>query len=92
LGTLCGSDPTTPLVITAFDWDSDGSHDVIGSVTTSLKDMQERAEKGSSPLALVNPKKAGKKGYSNSGQLIIKKANVVRVPTFLDFVGGVSQL
>jgi hypothetical protein len=65
---------------------------VIGSVTTSLKDMQERAEKGSSPLALVNPKKAGKKGYSNSGQLIIKKANVVRVPTFLDFVGGGMEL
>eukprot|EP00729_Bicosta_minor_P017653 gene17653-33354_t len=58
-----------------FDWDSDGSHDLIGRCTTTFSELTLRDR---TPTAahwerlLINPKKIpggkkAKKGYSNSG-------------------------
>ncbi len=52
-----------------FDHDASGSHDLIGSCQASLAVLQEAAAAGRA-LPLVNPKKAGKPGYANSGELL----------------------
>ena len=37
--TLCNGDPYRPLLIQVFDWDSSGSHDLIGETRTSIVDL-----------------------------------------------------
>lgn len=63
---LCNCDPQRPLLVEVFDADLSGAHDFIGACTTSLSQLQDVAAAGQ-PLPLVNPKKQGKAGYTNSG-------------------------
>lgn len=49
-------DLDTVFTINCYDWDVDGSHDLIGRVTTTLRDFTF----GAFDVALVNPEKAGK--------------------------------
>lgn len=44
------------FTITCFDWDKDGGHDLIGTVTTTLREFSL----GPVTLALVNPSKVGR--------------------------------
>ena len=37
---------------------------------------------------LINPKKKDKKGYKNSGQIVVKSVKIVQDSTFLDYVRG----
>ena len=51
-GNSCGSQ------VTCYDWDSDGSHDLIGIFTTSLGQLMEaeqRKNKVSEPLRVSAP-------------------------------------
>merc|ERR1719153_118113 len=60
LAELCDNDPAMPLMISVFDFDDDGDHDLIGSVTMSLDNMKTLAE-SCEPVRLFNgEKKAGK--------------------------------
>ena len=43
---LCDNDPQMSLLITAFDYDSNSHHDMIGSVQLTLSEMQTMAETG----------------------------------------------
>ena len=65
---------------------SDGSHDYIGSFTTSLAQLKESSS-GSS-FAVVNEKKKAKKGdkYKGSGKVILTQCNIVERPSFLDYL------
>lgn len=44
------------LTITCYDWDKDGSHDLIGTLTTNLREFSL----GPVSLALINPSKVGR--------------------------------
>ena len=37
---------------------------------------------------LINQKKKDKKGYQNSGQIVVKSVKIVQDSTFLDYVRG----
>jgi C2 domain len=45
-----------PFTITCYDWDKDGSHDFIGSLSTTLRELSL----GPVLLPLINPVKVGK--------------------------------
>ncbi|KAL4445388.1 hypothetical protein ABPG77_011213 [Micractinium sp. CCAP 211/92] len=87
MAQLCNCDEHRPLLIEVFDHDASGSHDLIGSCQASLAVLQEAAAAGRA-LPLVNPKKAGKPGYANSGTLLVRHASVVPRPSFLDYITG----
>ena len=57
---------TQTLQVTCYDWDSDGSHDLIGVFTTSLAEMTT-AGGGKMSWPCINPKKTHKKKYKDSG-------------------------
>ncbi|KAK7498760.1 hypothetical protein BaRGS_00009852, partial [Batillaria attramentaria] len=92
LGTLCGGDRSRPVQIEVFDWDSDGSHDLIGGFTTTLEEMLKA---GSSEVSwpCINPaKQAKKKSYTNSGTVILSKCQITKEYSFLDFIFGGMQI
>ncbi|TRY74457.1 hypothetical protein TCAL_12492 [Tigriopus californicus] len=78
---VCNGDYDRKLQIEVYDWDSNGSHDIIGSFTTTLREMGSAMVAGKD-FPLINSKKLSKKGYKNSG--------IVKLKSFK--VGGEYQL
>ncbi|RXG67368.1 Synaptotagmin-3 [Armadillidium vulgare] len=89
--TLCGGDENRPIKFECFDWDADGSHDLIGEFQTNLKALKEGS--GSQNVyTFINPKKQKKSGYKGSGKFILNNCSVHVEPTFLEYIKGGLQL
>ena len=91
---LCNGDHERSLKIDVYDWDNDGTHDYIGTVTnTSLAKLKIAAiEKTGLPC--INDDKKRKKGssYKNSGTIFIEKCEIETQPTFVEYLqGGVTM-
>ncbi|XP_053401940.1 copine-8-like isoform X2 [Mercenaria mercenaria] len=90
--TLCNGDHDRTIKIECYDWDSDGSHDLIGEFSTNLKELA-KAPASNTIYQVINPKKKAKKrNYKNSGELMVMNCKVEIVPSFLDYLqGGVEM-
>eukprot|EP00040_Diaphanoeca_grandis_P039911 m.260571 g.260571 ORF g.260571 m.260571 type:complete len:609 (-) comp40134_c0_seq1:29-1855(-) len=82
--TLWG-DGSKPVEIKVYDWDSDGSHDFIGSCTIDFQNDRTKE------WDLINPKKVpggkkAKKGYKNSGVLQMVQFHVEEIKSFLSYL------
>lgn len=91
VSTLCGNDPSKPILIDVYDYDNDGSHDLIGSFTTTLFEMMKTKD-GEVSWPVIDPKKVGKKKYTNSGTVFLSKCIKTREYSFLDFIFGGLQI
>lgn len=89
--TLCSGDQDRPIKFIVYDWDKDGSHDLIGEFTTTVNAMLKAAE-NEVTYPCINPKKQSKKKYENSGIVHLTSFKLNRPMTFLDFVYGGMQL
>ena len=90
---LCNGEWDRALLVQVMDWESSGSHRLIGQCQTSLRELT--ANNAGQTWLLKHPDKADKKkGYSGSGMLSVcpPGVRVERVPTLLDFVRGGCQL
>jgi hypothetical protein len=91
LNQLCNGNYERKLKFEVTDWDSDGSHDYIGSFVTNMNSLKmapiEKAE-----FKCINEKKKGKSGYKNSGILIFKKCNIKIEPSFIDYIQGGTSM
>jgi hypothetical protein len=82
---LCNGDLDRPLRIEIFDWDSDGSHDSMGCVMASVRELMAS---GGHPMNVIEEKKKSKRGYVNSGTLSALHASVKKLPSFLEYISG----
>jgi len=80
LSTLCNGDKLCPLLIEVYDHKRSGKHVFMGKVETSVRDLEHVRE----PKILLEPLKAGQKGYANSGTLTASDVLVISKPTFWD--------
>ena len=78
LSGLCNGNVERPILFEVFDYDRDGSHDLIGSTTATLAELQMG---GAVTLPLVNGR-TGKPG----GILAIDSCIVVYEPSFLEYI------
>ncbi|XP_075033601.1 copine-1 isoform X1 [Mixophyes fleayi] len=93
LQSLCAGDLNKPIKVHCTDYDSDGSHDLIGIFETNLSQLQKAG--GGSPVEFecINPqKKQKKKSYKNSGVIRIKSCKIDVEYSFLDYVMGGCQI
>ena len=81
------------MLLECFDWDKDGSHDLIGSATSSLDDLVKRATSGER-LQLVCQTRKAKVGasYTHSGLARSVAVTVTPQPSFLDYITGGCEL
>ncbi|XP_071174493.1 copine-8-like isoform X2 [Mytilus edulis] len=92
LRTLCNGDYDRSIKVECYDWDSDGSHDLIGIFTTNMN-MLKKGQCPDNDYDCINPKKKAKKrGYKNSGQVHLLTCKIEQNPTFLDYVKGGTSL
>uniref|UniRef100_A0A1A8KLL7 Copine-3 n=4 Tax=Nothobranchius TaxID=28779 RepID=A0A1A8KLL7_NOTKU len=93
LQSLCGGDMEKPIKVECYDYDNDGSHDLIGSFETTMKRLQEASQTSPAEFECINSKKKQKKkGYKNSGVVCVKLCQVVKEYTFLDYIMGGCQI
>ncbi|XP_074549331.1 copine-3-like isoform X2 [Halichoeres trimaculatus] len=93
LQSLCGGDVEKPIKVDCYDYNSSGSHDFIGSFETTLAHIQQASQTYAAEFDCINSKKKQKKkGYKNSGVVVIKKCQVIKEYTFLDFIMGGCQI
>ena len=76
---LCSGDSNRPIKLSVYDWDSNGSNDLIGSAMTTLNEICGGAR---TEFEMINPKKIpggkkAKKGYKNSGVVHVLSASLV---------------
>ncbi|KAJ3004088.1 Copine-5 [Thoreauomyces humboldtii] len=90
IAQLCNGDLDRQLAFEVFDWDRNGSHDLIGAFRASPNELL--AAQGNE-YPLVNPKKQAKKrGYRDSGAFRILQFYLEDVPSFLDYLAGGTSL
>ncbi|KAM3593613.1 uncharacterized protein V6R79_017068 [Siganus canaliculatus] len=93
LQSLCGGDMEKPIKVECYDYDSDGSHDLIGIFETTMTRLQEASRTSPAEFECINSKKKQKKkGYKNSGVVSVKQCQVVKEFTFLDYIMGGCQI
>ncbi|XP_071341819.1 copine-3-like isoform X1 [Trachinotus anak] len=93
LQSLCGGDVEKSIKVDCYDYNSSGSHDIIGSFQTTLCEIQQASQTYAAEFECINSKKKQKKkGYKNSGIIMIKQCKIVKEYTFLDYVMGGCQI
>uniref|UniRef100_A0A672SH96 C2 domain-containing protein n=1 Tax=Sinocyclocheilus grahami TaxID=75366 RepID=A0A672SH96_SINGR len=79
--------------VECYDYDSDGSHDLIGSFETNMKRLQEASRSTPAEFECINSKKKQKKkNYKNSGVVSVKVCQITKEYTFLDYIMGGCQI
>ncbi|XP_075899269.1 copine-3 isoform X2 [Nelusetta ayraudi] len=93
LQSLCAGDMDKPIKVECYDYDSDGSHDLIGVFEATMTRLQEASRSSPAEFECVNSKKKQKKkGYKNSGVVSVKLCQVVKEYSFLDYIMGGCQI
>uniref|UniRef100_A0A1A8D9Y2 Copine-3 n=1 Tax=Nothobranchius kadleci TaxID=1051664 RepID=A0A1A8D9Y2_NOTKA len=90
--SLCGGDVEKLIKVDCYDYNNSGSHDFIGSFQTTLSQIQQATQSYAAEFECINSKKGKKKGYKNSGVIIIKQCKTVKEYTFLDYIMGGCQI
>ncbi|XP_021347937.1 copine-3-like isoform X2 [Mizuhopecten yessoensis] len=88
---LCSGDHSKEIKFDVYDWDKDGSHDLIGGFTTSVKEMMAASDQEVT-FQCINPKKKSKKKYENSGTVHLTSFKLSKPMTFLDYIYGGMQI
>ncbi|XP_002128214.2 copine-3 isoform X1 [Ciona intestinalis] len=90
---LCGGDYDAQIIIHCYDWNSNGSCDLIGTFNATFRNFLE-ASTTKVTWDCVNPDKKKKKGnkYKNSGVVCLDSCKVETEYTFLDFILGGCQI
>uniref|UniRef100_A0A8C6T580 Copine-3 n=1 Tax=Neogobius melanostomus TaxID=47308 RepID=A0A8C6T580_9GOBI len=91
LQSLCNCD-VEKVIKVHYDFNV-GSHDFIGSFQASLSQIQQASQTYAAEFECINSKKKQKKkGYKNSGVIVVKKCKIVKEYSFLDYIMGGCQL
>ncbi len=89
---LANGDADRPIKITVMDWDSDGTHDFMGEVVTSCRELEEAAQTDKS-LTFTDPnKKTQAKREKSRGHLHVVQWGLYEKPTFANFLKHGLQL
>uniref|UniRef100_A0A3B4ZN83 Copine-3 n=1 Tax=Stegastes partitus TaxID=144197 RepID=A0A3B4ZN83_9TELE len=92
LQSLCGGDVEKSIKVDCYDYNNSGSHDFIGSFQSTLSQIQQGSQTYAEFDCINSKKKQKKKGYKNSGVIIIKQCKIVKEYTFLDYIMGGCQI
>jgi hypothetical protein len=96
LQLLCHDDQSNPLKITIWDYEKHSTtHDLLGFVESTVAEIVEKAKDGGIPVFIVMREK--KKLFRGSklkhvGLLKVLKANVISIPSMLQYLGGGCSL
>ncbi|EPY73870.1 Copine-3 (Copine III)-like protein [Camelus ferus] len=84
LNSLCYGDMDKTIKVECYDYDNDGSHDLIGTFQTTMTKLKGASRNSPIEFECINEKKRQKKkSYKNSGIISVKQCEVG-----VDFTGS----
>uniref|UniRef100_A0A8D3DM07 Copine-3 n=1 Tax=Scophthalmus maximus TaxID=52904 RepID=A0A8D3DM07_SCOMX len=87
LQSLCGGDVEKSIKVDCYDYNNSGSHEIIGSFQATLLCLSS----SQAEFECINSKKKQKKkGYKNSGVIVIKQCKVMSIQ--YTFLGGLEYI
>ncbi|XP_075252617.1 copine-3-like [Convolutriloba macropyga] len=90
--TFCNNDKKLPIKVVCYDFDSDGSHDLIGACEMTTEELlQGVGNKIEFPL-INEKKKAKKKSYKHSGVLMLESFRIEEEWEFSHYVQSGLQM
>ncbi|XP_041945072.1 copine-1 isoform X1 [Alosa alosa] len=93
LHTFCNGDLNKPIKVHCSDYDSDGSHDLIGIFETNVEDLLKADHGSPVEFDCIHPEKQKKKkSYKNSGVVCVKTCKLDMEYSFLDYIMGGCQI
>lgn len=93
LNSLCYGDMDKTIKVECYDYDNDGSHDLIGTFQTTMTKLKQASRNSPVEYECINEKKRQKKkSYKNSGVVVVKHCEITVECTFLDYIMGGCQL
>lgn len=87
LAKLCNNDVNLPLLFQCYDWNRSGKEDFIGEFRASFVQLSQKPE-----WDLINPAKSGKRGYRNSGTVLVLRIQQEKMYSFLEYIQGGTQI
>merc|ERR1719450_395963 len=91
LRTLCNGDLDRNLKIECFDYNNSGNHSFIGEFYVTANQLM-KGPNSENHHPCINPKKKGKKKYTNSGEIHLTYLQIRKSYSFLDYVRGGTEL
>mmetsp|Transcript_13122 Transcript_13122/g.24562 ORF Transcript_13122/g.24562 Transcript_13122/m.24562 type:complete len:459 (+) Transcript_13122:223-1599(+) len=85
VSSLCGGDFFRPIRFEIYDHEDNGRHKFIGALDTTMNDILLH---GGRTFPFINPQKASKKKYRDSGNLVVRSAYLIKEFSFLQFLQG----
>ncbi|XP_002732170.1 copine-8-like, partial [Saccoglossus kowalevskii] len=90
--SLCNGDYDRTIKVECYDWNSSGSHEIIGEFTTSLRQLSQGPGAGNHYECVNKVKQKKKKSYKHSGMITLLSCSVEPQHSFLDYIRGGTQL
>lgn len=87
--SLCNGDKHRPVKIECYDYNSDGSHSLIGDLSFTVDELIKETNFSKQ---LIHPKKRKKKKYINSGWLDLLSIQLKNEASFLEYIFGGIEL
>jgi len=93
MSSLCNGDYFRDIKFDIYDWNRSGSHEIIGSFHTNVKNLLEGPCE-ENKYFVINEEKKKKKGkkYDNSGVVFLQSVYVEEIPSFLDYIRSGTQV
>ena len=94
LQLICDDEPTNPLKISVWEWNRFTSDELIGYVETTVRDLVEKSHRGIPVFDVMveRRKLLGGTKLKKNGMLKILKANILNIPSMLQFLSGGCEL
>ncbi|GFR82321.1 copine-8, partial [Elysia marginata] len=81
---LCNGDYERSIKVECHDWEASGSHELIGSFITNLREISSSNQ---ATFELIHPKKKKK-----AGQVYVASCHIEEQSSFIDFIRGGMQM
>ncbi|XP_037550224.1 copine-3 [Nematolebias whitei] len=92
LRSVCEGDVEKPIKVDCYDHRENGSHVLIGSFRATLAEMSMQTHTSFAEFECINPKKLDSSNYKNSGVICIRRCQVEKEYSFLDYIMGGCQI
>ncbi|ELR61831.1 Copine-3 [Bos mutus] len=87
LNSLCYGDMDKTIKVECYDYDNDGSHDLIGTFQTTMTKLKEASRSSPVEFECINEKKRQKKkSYKNSGVISVKHCESQHIKLITSFL------
>jgi len=88
---ICNADIDREILVSVYDWNKSGRHEIIGSCVTTVRELQNNPGRTWNVINKAKKERKGKK-YKNSGTLTLDYCLLEKRHTFVEYLQGGMEM